>query len=269
MMTLRDAASATAVGRSPGRSLLGGMRAMNTDATATEIDRVANMTSSMLDNDVLRAIYEASFSVSRGVYVEIGPAQGASTLAIALGRRSAGRTAMIYTADVFTESSSLKTDDVGINIAILRSNLAECGVGDHVRIILASSEDVAATVPIDAEIGLFLVDADGALDRDFKQFYDRILPGGHIILDVGLNVAAQEYVNYTDRRLRDYVISKHAQDIAELSPFGRPYTVARFAQTLIELGLIEEVKTVSFTTFFRKVGDKPYAQSGAPAALCA
>jgi len=147
----------------------------NVEVTDATIDEVGNITHSLLSRQALKAIYEASLGVSRGVYVEIGPAQGGSTLAIALGRRSAGRKEMIYTADVFVDSAALKTEDVGVNVAILRSNLAEFGVGEQVRIVVVPREDIASTVPIDAEIGLFCIDADGAIDRDFSQFYDRIL----------------------------------------------------------------------------------------------
>jgi len=239
----------------------------NIEVTDTTIDEVGNITNSMLSSQVLKAIYQASLSVSRGVYVEIGPAQGGSTLAIALGRRSAGRNDMIYTADAFTQSAALKTDDVGVNVAILRSNLAEFGVGDHVRIIVVPRDDISTTVPVDAEIGLLFIDADGAIDRDFSQFYDRIIPGGHIVLDDCENKRSGEYLSYTNERLQKYVHNKHLDDIADLNPFGKHYTVYHFAQALVELGLIEEVATVAITGFFRKVGQKSYAESGARARL--
>ena len=51
-------------------------------------------------------------------------------------------------------------------------------------------------------------------------------------------------------------------------PLVTPGTTGEmFAQTLVELGLIEEIQTVANTAFFRKVGTKPYAESGAPEAL--
>ena len=237
------------------------------DVTDAIIDRVGHITNSMLENHVLKAIYEASAKISEGVYVEIGPAQGGSTVAIALGRRSAGRKEVIYTADVFTQSSALKTDDVGVNVAVLRSNLAEFGVSDHLRVIVVPREDIATTVPADAEIGLFFVDADGALDRDFAQFYDRILPGGQIILDDCEHKLSDQYLHFDSARLQKYVRGKGAHDIAELNPFGKHYTVYRLAQTLVQLGLMEDIKTVGNTAFFRKSGRGPYAQSGAPEGL--
>jgi predicted O-methyltransferase YrrM len=237
--------------------------------------QVKYLTNAMLSHKAIKAIYEASSSVSKGVYLEIGPAQGGSTLAIALGRRSAGREAMIYTADVFMDSAALKTgdknpqaEDVDVNVAVLKSNLAEFGVGDHVRIIVVTREDLATTVPADAEIGLFFVDADGAIDRDFAQFYDRVLPGGQIIMDDCEDRISDKYLSWSDARLQKYARKKHNYDnIADLCPFGKHYTVYRFAQTLVKLGLIEEIRTVTNTAFFRKVGLKPYAESGAPEGL--
>jgi predicted O-methyltransferase YrrM len=239
----------------------------NINITDVIFHEVKYLTSAQVNAKVLKAIYEASLSVSRGVYVEIGPAQGGSTLAIALGRHSAGRTETLYTADVFTESAALMSTDVRANVAVLRKNLAEYDLGEHVRVIVVPEEDVATIVPLDAEIGLFFVDADGALDRDFAQFYDRILPGGHIILDDCENKISDKYLGYSDEKLQKYVRSKHADDIADLNPVGKHYTVYRFVQALIELGLMEEIQTVSNTAFFRKVGNKAYAESGAPEAL--
>jgi predicted O-methyltransferase YrrM len=222
----------------------------------------------MLVTAAMKAMYEASLSVTRGVYVEIGPAQGGSTVSIALGRQAAGRSDIpIYTADVFTSSEALKSSDVATNVEVLKSNLKAFGVGDNVRLVIVPREDIATVVPADAEIGLFFVDADGALDRDFAQFYDRVLPGGHIILDDCEDKLSTKYLDYSARKLSRYMEVKHSTDMADLTPFGKHYTVYKFAQLMIELGLMDEVKTVKNTAFFRKTGDKSYAESGAPAAM--
>jgi len=235
------------------------------DATFGE---VKYQTRAMLTTKVIKALYEASLSVSKGVYVEIGPAQGGSTVSIALGRRSAGRSYVpLYTADVFTASEALRSGDIATNVEVLKTNLAAFGVSDNVRIVIVPHENIATVVPADAEIGLLFIDADGALDRDFAQLYDRVLPGGHIILDDCEDKVSDKYLDYSPRKLSRYIELKHCTDMAELAPFGKHYTVYKFAQTMIELGLMEEIETVKNTAFFRKTGRKTYDRSGAPSAM--
>lgn len=106
-----------------------------------------------------------------------------------------------------------------------------------------------------------------ALDRDFIQFYDRVLPGGHIIVDDCQDKTTDKYVGYPDAKLQRYVVSKHAADVADLTPLGKHYTVYQFTQTLIRLGLVEEIETIANTAFLRKTGNRAYAESGALEAM--
>jgi predicted O-methyltransferase YrrM len=229
--------------------------------------RIRAVTDSRLDISALKAIYEAARSVSRGVYVEIGPAQGGSTVAIALGRRTAGRSEAIYTADVFKGSAALKTKDVDLNIEVLKWHLRRFGLEQGVKVVPIGRSDLATAVPAEIEIGLLFVDADGAIDRDLALFYDLLAPGALIILDDCENKISDKYVLFAEGRLARYVASKGVDDIAALTPLGKHYTVFRFTRRLIALGLVEELRTVVNTVFLRKVGDQTYAESGAPAAM--
>jgi len=229
--------------------------------------KIRSITDAMLSTSALKGIYEAAREVSRGVYVEIGPAQGGSTIAIALGRRAAGRRDTIYTADVFKGSAALKTTNVDANVDVLSRNLKQFGFGEGVEVIVVGRDDIETAVPIDAEIGLLFIDADGALDRDFAQFYDRVTPGGFIILDDYEQRISDKYVLFPEGRLERYVMSKKVASIASLTPLGKHYTVFTLTRKLIELGLVEEVKTAANAIFLRKIGGRNYAQSGAPAAM--
>ncbi|MET3524077.1 class I SAM-dependent methyltransferase [Mesorhizobium abyssinicae] len=230
-------------------------------------EKIRRITAGMLKSDVYKAIYEAALDVEKGIYVDIGPAQGGSTISIALGRQVAGRQDLIYSADVFTASNALKSSDVNTNVRVLQENLAAFGLGEDINIIVVGQQDIATTVPLDAAIGLFFVDADGALDRDFEQFYDRIVPGGIIILDDCENKSTDKYIQYPPDRLEKYVKSKGAKKISELTPLGKHYTVYKFTRKLVDLGLMEEIKTVNNTIFLRKIGGKSYVASGARQAL--
>lgn len=229
--------------------------------------KIRSITDAMLETSALKGIYEAARNVSRGVYVEIGPAQGGSTIAIALGRRAAGRQEMIYTADVFRGSDALKTTNIDVNVKVLNRNLKQFGLDEGVEVIVVGRDDIETAVPVDAEIGLLFIDADGALDRDFAQFYDRVAPGGFIILDDCEERVSDKYVLFTEGRLERYVLSKKVETLASLTPLGKHYTVFKLARRLIDLGLVEELKTAKNTIFLRKIGNQSYTQSGAPAAM--
>ena len=237
--------------------------------SASTFYRIRSITDAMLALDALEALYAAAASVSRGVYVEIGPAQGGSTVAIALGRRAAGRRETIYTADVFKGSAALKSKSVDTNVRVLKRNLRQFDVDEDIEVVVAGRDDLATAVPADAEIGLLFIDADGALDRDLALFYDRVAPGGGIAIDDCEDKVSDKYLRFDEGRLERNVKSKGVESLAALTPLGKHYSVFRFVRTLIDLGLAEETKTVANTVFLRKVGRRTYAESGAPAAMAA
>jgi predicted O-methyltransferase YrrM len=237
------------------------------DVSDDTFQKIRQVTSGMLSPKVYKGIFEAALDVRRGVYLDIGPAQGGSTISIALARRAAERADLIYSADVFTASNALKTSDVDTNVGILQDNLAEFGLGSGIKIIVVGRDDISTSVPLEAEIGLFFVDADGALDRDFEQFYDRIVPGGVIILDDYENKIIKKYVEYTRDRLDRYVKSKGAQQISELTPLGKHYSVYKFTNKLVSLGLMEQTRIINNTVFLKKTGVKTYKESGALQAM--
>jgi predicted O-methyltransferase YrrM len=229
--------------------------------------RVQSITDALLGVAELRALHDAARAAPAGVYVEIGPAQGGSSLAIALGRKSAGRTDMFYTADVFTTSNALKSADVDTNVDVLKSNLKAFGVHGNVEVIVVPRQDPAQVIPADSEIGFLFIDADGALDRDFAAFYDRVVPGGTIVLDDCKDIKSEKYVFFDDDRLAKYLLGKKAKNIAELTPFEKEYSVHRFAETLKAIGLVSVTHVVAKTVFLKKIGGKTYAEGGAPKAM--
>ena len=58
----------------------------NADITDAKFADIKRLTSAMLGVNVLKKLYETARSVTKGIYVEIGPAQGGSTLDIVNGQ---------------------------------------------------------------------------------------------------------------------------------------------------------------------------------------
>lgn len=136
----------------------------------------------MMPPSVYERIYEEALKAPTTTFVEVGTRYAAATVALALGLKDSGRPGRIYTFDNFASSfhAELGMEE---NEHIVRRNLAFFGVEDLVEITVGPVEETSRVVPASADIGIMLLDADGALDRDVGIFYDRMVPGGTMIID--------------------------------------------------------------------------------------
>jgi predicted O-methyltransferase YrrM len=137
----------------------------------------------MLPPEVYHAMYEAACGAPAPVFVEVGTAHAAGTVSLAMGLRDSGRMGVVYTFEKITGGSREAFGSVEENIKIIKGNLSAFGVDEIVRLNVG---DVAATcgvVPQDTRIGLLCLDADGAIDRDFGLFFNRLVNDAVIIVD--------------------------------------------------------------------------------------
>jgi predicted O-methyltransferase YrrM len=133
----------------------------------------------MLPAEVYRAIYETAMRVESGDIVEIGTAHGAATIALAKGLDKG----KVITVDKIRGGSRDEFGDIQHNIAIIQDNFKTFNVAEDIEFHAGTSLEIAAELPKTLKIGLLMLDADGAIDRDFKLFYDRVVPGAPIIID--------------------------------------------------------------------------------------
>ena len=135
------------------------------------------------DSDEVSLLYELALHVTRGCIVEVGSANGRSTVALALGAKS-GAGAPVYAIEphehfqgvlggLFTPRNRATFFE-----SLLRSNTVEV-----VRLVNLSSEVVAPGWK--EEVGLVFIDGDhrfGGVMRDFECWTTHLIEGGLMVL---------------------------------------------------------------------------------------
>ena len=141
---------------------------------------------SMLHEDVLLLIYHLS-KIGPGNILEIGPYLGGSTIAAALGIRESGQARTVVTVEPGGAFKHPRLSSRNI-LKDLRKNLAREGVADLVTIVegysgaRASVSAVHQALP-KTSVGLFVIDADGAVERDLNLYRDLLVPNCWLVID--------------------------------------------------------------------------------------
>ncbi len=219
--------------------------------------RVKQVASGRLASGTYRELYRVATKLEPGCIVEIGPAQGASTISLALGARENAHPIKLFTIERGEASQALASaTDVDMNRRAIESNLEAFGVRDAVEIVIGDVADVHPETG-DGPISLLCIDADGALDRDFRLFFNRLVDGAPIVIDDCLDVindhARNRYLKWTEpEELEEYVRGKGATHFRDLCPLGKEYTTYRFVQYFLEQGLLSDARDVRRTLFARK-----------------
>lgn len=208
----------------------------------TDFTQVKKTAHGMLSVQDYETLYRyAAHEAAAGNIVEIGPARGASTIALALGAKASGQVSRVISIDTFLHSHATKTwDDMDANIADLEHNLEAFGCRDIVDVMVAGQEDWDFIYR--TSISLMFIDADGALDRDFKNYYDHLLPGCWVFIDDCANII-KGLGRTCNVRERCGWVEDIREDSAKIlkSPalLGKYYITWRFVRCLVEQGLFE------------------------------
>lgn len=188
--------------------------------------------------------------------LDIGPAQGGSSISIGLGVRDSGKRATkVYSIEKGVGSQALKySNDKGQNKNVLLENIKQYNLEKYSQILLGDVNEVHNQVDKSRPISLMFIDADGALDRDFSFFFNQMVDGAPVIIDDFANefndFARRKYLKWTTRQEMDnYVSQKGARAFVDLCPLGKEYTTYRFICYFMEIGLIERYKVIDSTFF--------------------
>lgn len=133
----------------------------------------------MLDPAVYREISMAA-ARSDGTVLEVGTAHGASAIAAAVGLGAEHR---VLTIDQLVGGSREAYGGIEENARIIRDNFAHYGLGERVELLIGTSTEVAKTLDAGSRYGMLILDADGAIDRDFMLFFNALTPGGPVVID--------------------------------------------------------------------------------------
>lgn len=161
------------------------------------LERVSRETHGKLPLNVYRRIYETA-ARRGGTFVEIGTAQGAATIAMALGAQAARQQFHIFTCDPFITGSHPRGDSVDAKIRVVQRGFETFGVAGSITIVVGMVTELLAAADPRA-IGLLMLDADGRIDRDLAALHARLASDCAIIVD---DVEDRIYVHPTRRGLR-------------------------------------------------------------------
>jgi predicted O-methyltransferase YrrM len=140
----------------------------------------------MLSIDVYQEMYHLAQKVEQNTTIlEIGTAHGAGAISLALGSQGKNKVASI---DKITGGSRDKFGTLEENKVIIKNNFKYFGVEKVIDFYIGTSTEIASRLPEELTISMLVIDADGAIDRDFELFYNKLLPGSTIIID--------DYSNY-------------------------------------------------------------------------
>src|SRR5438132_4277440 len=141
---------------------------------------------SMLHLDVLILIYHFA-KICSGSIVEVGAFLGGATIAAAFGVRDSGKRKVLVAIE---QGGRLKHKRLGTRNILrdLERNLARHRVSDMVTLIKGHSFDPATIAAVrqavgSSEIGLLILDADAAKQRDIGCYRDKLADGCWMVVD--------------------------------------------------------------------------------------
>jgi len=135
---------------------------------------------SLADESIFTIYRDAVDNFSRGVFVELGCFQGASTIYLAKLIKDAGKSIVIYAVDKWENSIA-----PGVEGSIFHEfwgNVMIAGVEQFIRPIQADSAD-AAKLFADGSVDFCFIDADHSYNgfkRDLEGWFPKIKSGGWI-----------------------------------------------------------------------------------------
>ncbi len=191
----------------------------------------------MLSIDVYREMYNVAQEAPQdSIILEIGTAHGAGTISLALGALDKNK---VVSIDKITGGSRDKFGTLEENKSIITNNFKFFGVEKIIDFYVGTSTEIAPKLTENLKLSVLVIDADGAIDRDFELFYNKLLPGSTIIID--------DYSNYV-RIKKDKKITR----------IDQKFKLTHMLVTFLEQAQLLEKKKVIDDTYF---GIKPKNQN--------
>lgn len=218
-----------------------GVLCMAGPSSLPDFEDIAVRCAGMLAPAIYRRLYETAFNAPDGFIVEIGTAGGAGTASLALGLQHSGKSGRVVTVDRGRRRTG-GGDPAGYREGV-KASLRHYGVADRVDLVIGEAADAVKAVPDSAAISVLVIDADGAIDRDLKAFFDRVLPGGDVIIDDCLDV-----------------VRVHRTGLFDVTVDAKMRLTQLLLTYFKQKGLLSEGTQIKDTYFGKKVQD--FAQAG-------
>ena len=154
---------------------------MKTSFQSFDALQVKKKANGMLSIDVYEEMYNLAQKIDQNsTILEIGTAHGAGTISLALGSQCKNK---IISIDKISGGSRDKFGALEENKAIIENNFKHFGVEKVIDFYVGTSSEVKLLLDENLKLSMLVIDADGAIDRDFEFFYNNLLPGSPIIID--------------------------------------------------------------------------------------
>lgn len=220
--------------------------------------KIKKITRGFLAPEVYREIYLNALNAPPGNIIDIGPAQGGSSISLCLGIKEAGNeNSKVYSIEKGEGSDALASKEKNINESVLVSNIRKYGLAGFSEVLMGDVKEVSHMVPSPMPVSGIFIDADGALDRDFNLFFNQMTDNAFVIIDDYINeineFARNNYLKWkTQEEMDNYVKRKGAANFVDLCPLGKEYTTYRFVNYFLEKELVVKEKIIGQTFFGRK-----------------
>lgn len=223
---------------------------------------IKKFTNGFLSPEIYYEIYRQSLQALEGDIIDIGPAQGGSSISLALAVKENQKLGHIYSIDRFRGSGALSdVDNIENNLKKLNENLMFYGLEKYDSAVVAGRDDIEKKTG-NNKISVMFIDADGALDRDFRYFYNRIVSGGLVIIDDYEKVLNLQAVRIflkwrTQNQINVFLENEGIDQLCMYAPLGKHYTIYRFTEYFKEHGYINVIKNMDGTIFAIKPDTAP------------
>ncbi len=203
------------------------------------VERIKREARGMLSTVVYRELYDRVSQLPDLDVVEVGGASGAGSIVIATAMRDSKKRSRLIVAEKCEGGSRSEIGSYAENVELIQRNFRKFGVEDQVRLfpheLTLENADALLALGESPRIAALVLDADGRIDRDFQLFWERLLPGGLIVVD-------------------DYEDSAKYLPISERRPTGgmKKLIVYRLLNQLRAWGLIDRIEIQGTTVFGRK-----------------
>lgn len=201
---------------------------------------IKEKTSGYLDAAIYKEMYQISCNLMDEIIVDIGPAQGASTICFALAAKKSKHIKSIISIDMFKNSEALRyKNSVENNKMVLEDNLSYYKCGEKVELYEANDVKKAKEKLTVQKIGLIFIDADGNIDRDLLFWHKYFSDNCILIIDDVSNVlnthAKNVYLKVQSyEQLQKLIARKGIADIIDYPILGKQYTTWALVAYLIK-----------------------------------
>lgn len=189
----------------------------------------------MMGIKVYQEIYRYAKNAPAGDFLELGAHHGAATICLGRGIIDSSKDNRLFSIENGGEagSSLCRYGDKEKNFNRLANNLKYFKTDQVTDIYFGKINDFFKSLPSEKKFSLVLIDADGALDRDFAALYNRLEPGSLVIID--------DYENEI----------RHEKETFK-NPLGKSYSTFVFTEYLLRKGMLVKEGLIDSTLFCRK-----------------